>query len=360
MSGSCKAVFPSPRDVRRRVGRPARRTARRRRPRALAFAVAGVALVAGLAPLAAQEDPEGLARECMESSGFLDAELLRWCRETAMAARAVQGEVALAAAGGSDVPGTPSTVGWRLGTMPRIAVALRVGATGAAVPDVRRFRTLQPAPEASFVAPSLQAQAVLGIFQGFSPAPTVGGILSVDLLVGGSLVFLPEDRGFDGNAAGYLLGARLGLLQESFTLPGISLGVARRGLGSVRLGSEADDGEVDAGLDVTSVRLTAGKDFLALGILAGVGWDRVTGDLRIRARHVEAGLVAAEGRATSGDFETSRLTYFAGVSLPPYLIVQLSAEGGWAEGFDISGTDSGGYDPTEGSFFGSLSLRVTF
>lgn len=308
-------------------------------------------------PAAAQEDPEGLALEC--AGGIGGTELHRWCLETALAARAVQGEIAILAAGGSDVPGTANTVGRRLGTTPRIALTVRLAGADAAIPDVRQYRD-GPAPEASFLAPSLQAQGVMGVFEGFSPAPTVGGLLALDLVAGGSWVFLPEDRGFDGGAGGYLVGVRIGLLRESFTLPGVSVGVTRRGLGDVRLGGEADDGEVDADLDVTSLRATVGKDFLAVGILGGIGWDRVTGDVRIRARAEEAGLPALEGTAVSGAFETTRVSYFGGATLT-FLILQLSAEVGWAEGLDaLPGRASGGYDPTDGRLFGSLSLRITF
>lgn len=316
-----------------------------------------VLLLAAPASLAAQEDPEGLALRC--SNNLTGTDLHRWCLETALAARAVQGEIAVLAAGGSDVPGTANTVGRRLGTTPRIALTVRLAGADAAVPDVRQYRG-GPAPEASFLAPSLQAQAVMGVFQGFSPAPTVGGLLALDLVAGGSWVFLPGDRGFDGGAGGYLLGARIGLLRESFTLPGVSVGVTRRGLGDVRLGGEADDGEVDADLDVTSLRATVGKDFLAVGILGGIGWDRVTGDVRIRARAEEAGLPAMEGTAVSGAFQTNRFSYFGGATLT-FLILQASAEVGWAEGLDaVPGRASGGYDPTGGRLFGGLSLRITF
>lgn len=348
---------------RERVCRKRARHGGRAHHRDRAFvSVVAAAVTAGMAllappPLAAQEDPEALALEC--SGGVELTELHRWCLETALAAQAVRGEIAVMAAGGSDVPGTASTVGRRLGTTPRISLGFRITGTDAHVPDARRFAS-GSAPDASFVAPSLRAQVAMGVFEGFSPAPTVGGLLALDLVAGGSVVFLPGDRGFDGNLGGYLLGARIGVLRESFTLPGVSVGVARRGLGSVRLGTEGDDGEVDADLAVTSVRATVGKDLLAVGLLAGAGWDRISGDVRIRARAEEAGLAAVEGIATSDDLDTSRLSYFGGATLT-FLILQVSAEVGWTEGFEaVPERAAGGYDPTDGSLFGSVSLRVTF
>jgi hypothetical protein len=45
-----------------------------------------------------------------------------------------------------------------------------------------------------------------------------------------------------------------------------------------------------------------------------------------------------------------------------FLAFQLSAEAGWADGFDprLPLTDGGGFDPSGSSSFGSVALRLTF
>ena len=58
------------------------------------------------------------------------------CRELALAAMAVQRGVGLASALGSDVPGTSSTSGRRLGNVPRLGFALAATGTGMGMPRV--------------------------------------------------------------------------------------------------------------------------------------------------------------------------------------------------------------------------------
>jgi hypothetical protein len=45
-----------------------------------------------------------------------------------------------------------------------------------------------------------------------------------------------------------------------------------------------------------------------------------------------------------------------------YVILQLSGEGGWAQGFGTELPDrvGGGFDPAAASWFGSFAVRVTF
>ena len=80
---------------------------------------------AGQLPLGRAE-PEGVA-ELAEACGVAAQEAVCW--ELALAALAVQRGVGLASALGSDIPGTASTVGLRLGSTPRLS--LSVGAAGA-------------------------------------------------------------------------------------------------------------------------------------------------------------------------------------------------------------------------------------
>ena len=290
---------------------------------------------------------EKLATACQQAGGST----LR-CTEAATTARAVQGHLGLMSGLGSEVPGSAGTLGRRLGTTPRVAVSGRVGFTDVGVPDPSDAGE-GPAREAGFILPSLQGQVALGLFDGFSPMPTVGGVLSVDLLGGAGVVFFPKGQGFDGSVTQLSFGARVGLLRESFTLPGVAVSLTRRLPGPVTLGAltAGDRASVTVDPGVTSVRATVGKDLLSVGVLAGLGYDRYDGDAILRLPDVP--------EVRDDSFTASRTLFFGGASLN-FLILQLSSELGWATGFSaLDAYRNVPYDVTGGTLYGSLAFRLT-
>ncbi|HSR43093.1 MAG TPA: hypothetical protein VLL48_12990, partial [Longimicrobiales bacterium] len=290
---------------------------------------------------AGQERVIELATAC----GGASAELEAWCTEVALAAQGTQAAVGLGVTGGNPVPGSASALGRRAGSTPRISVSARGTLSGGRIPEVRSGGAA-PAPGEGFTPPGVRFSAAAGLLDGFSIAPTIGGILSLDLLASLSLLSLPDSRGYDGSVGAWGVGARVGLLRESFTLPGVSLSVVRHGVGSVSLGDLAagDRGRLTVDPTVTSIRAVAGKDLVGLGVQAGIGWDRFGGDAEIEARIPATGTTPAlAGSAGTDDFDPSRRVYFGGLSLN-LLILQLSAEGGWASGFDaVPGRAAGGF-----------------
>lgn len=321
------------------------------------WAFTGVVLsLATLTPAAlrAQDDVFELRDRCAATDSTLGPP----CLEAALAAQATQGAVGLALAGGSDNPGTPSTLGRRLGTTPRVALSLRVGGAWSDAPDVARSADL-PVREEGFFAGSLEGRAAVGVFQGFSPVPTVGGILSLDLVGTAGVTFLSSGFGFHGNPGSLGIGARVGLLRESFTLPGVSVSAVRHWIGRVRLGrlDQSDRGtRVDVEPRITSIRAVAGKDLMAVGLIAGMGWDRYSGAARVRVGRSGA---AGPADVRVDDFHSDRVLYFGGLSVT-YLVLQVSAEAGWTGGyFELPDRTGGLYDPSGGSFFGSVALRLT-
>jgi hypothetical protein len=239
--------------------------------------------------------------------------------------------------------------------MPHVAVEARAAFAHLGLPDLADPGT-EPSREATFVVPAIRAGATAGVFDGFSLLPTVGGFLSLDVLAHGSVAFLPTGEGFGGKASALTLGARLGILRESFTLPGVSVSLSRRWVGSVAYGS-ADGpggGSVEVDPSVTSVRATVGKDLLAVGVLLGMGWDRYSGSATVQA--AVPGTTVAH---TADAFESSRTLFFGGAAMN-FLILQLSAEAGWAGGFDaVTGYRGAPFDPTHSSFYGSVAFRLT-
>jgi hypothetical protein len=133
--------------------------------------------------------------------------------------------------------------------------------------------------------------------------------------------------------------------------------VARRNLGTLRFGDArgAGGGGVELDPTVTSIRATVGKDLLSVGVMAGIGWDRYGGTATVLAGLEDGSVVQAS--ATS--FENRRTLVFGGAAMN-FLVLQLSAEAGWARGFGpVTGYRGTPFDATRATVFGSLAFRLT-
>lgn len=293
-----------------------------------------------------------LARDC---AGIGSARVSA-CRELALAALAVQRGVGLASALGSDVPGTPSTAGRRMGTSPRITFSAGLTGHELAMPRVSA-RSAGGLEEGEIVTVlGVRGVVAAGIADGLQLGPGWGGILSADLTAQFSHLWLPDAAGFRGASSGVGLGARVGILRESFNVPGISVSVARRWHGAIRLGDagDGDPGEVETDLEVTSLRAVVGKNWFALGLMAGAGWDRSEGEAV-----VAAGGELDDPAAVAGSLASERTVYFVG-GWYNFLISQIAAEIGVGDGVDDPFTGrSGGYDPAGRNWFASVAVRVT-
>ena len=269
---------------------------------------------------------------------------------------AVQQGVGLSTALGSDVPGSPSTLGRRLGSVPRISVSVSATGMWLGMPRIAGSSAQAIEDVETFALVGLRGSAAAGILDGFQLAPSVGGILSLDVVGSYSLLRLPEGAGFTGPSTGIGGGARVGLLRESFTLPGISVSAARRWHGDIQAGSIGDGnpGEVETGLTVSSLRATVGKNWFVLGLMGGVGWDRYEGDVRVA---VTRG--AGDAGSVSGQVKTERTLYFV-AGWFNFLVSQLSVEAGLANGVSDPFTGrAGGYDPSGRSLFAAAAFRIT-
>ncbi len=315
----------------------------------LALAVAALGVVAAATPGAAQ-DRERLMERCGAGQPHLVS-----CRDGAFAAEAVTGGVGLALSGGNEFPGTASTLGYRFGTTPRVAASLRLGVTDVAVPAIGGG--VGDAPGTSSWIPALQGGMAVSLFDGFRPRPTVGGLLAVDGLLTGSIAFLPSGGGYDGSVSAFGYGFRVGLLRESFTLPGVTASVVRRHGGQVEwngVRGAVPGAVVLDGVRTTSVRATVGRELMALGIQVGLGWDRATAD----------GTMQPAGGGSSVAFEglaADRTLFFGGVTFTR-LVTQFHGELAYASGYEARADGAGGdrYDPTGGSLLATLTFRILF
>ncbi len=329
--------------------------AARKRPRRQGW-LTGLSLLFCLMP--SSLTAQGLQRlvdRCGEGMGGFTGR----CHVAALALDAARGGVATAAALGGEVPGSASTVGYRLRSSPRISLSARAGVTRFSIPNLLEDYAV-PTEDRQLMIPSLQLSGVMGVFNGFSPKPTVGGVFSLDLTASAHHLFTRKDDGFQSGLSGWGVGARMGILRESFTLPGITVSLARRWVDDARLGAEGPlrPARMEFDARVTSLRGMVGKDLFGTGFFGGAGWDRISGDASVGLRMAPS---APETLTTQKGIDSERMTFFAGASRT-FLIVQLSGAAGFSRSLDPElPVDPGGNEyPSARAFYGSVSLRVTF
>lgn len=298
---------------------------------------------------------ERLVGDCAVAVGGLEDR----CHRSALALDAARGGLATAASAGSELPGSASTMGYRIQTTPRVSVSARAGISRFEVP--KSWEGYQPDVEKeTMLVPSLHISGTVAVLNGFSTAPTVGGILSLDLTGSTHLLFPGSGDGFGGGVQGWGMAARVGILRESFTLPGISISASRRWLDKATLGdmSSEDASELRFDPSVTSYRALVGKEILGVGFLAGAGLDRMSGEGSLRLRVSPTGF---EAGASARQLRSRRAVFFAGGSMT-FLILQLSGEIGWSQAVDppLPEEPGSGDYPSARAYFGALALRITF
>ncbi|GEM_PF-1225504 len=314
------------------------------RSRGRGLAVAGLVWITSLASasaLAAQagvgsldrSEPGRLAASC---SGDGSVWLAGACAEAALAGASLLEGIGLLAASGGALPVSPSTVGHRIDGVPRVVVD-----AGVNVARVRHVDLAAPPGSLAETHSALLAgrlTATVGIFEGFRPVATVGGVGAVDGVATLRVVRLPDGPGEHSRSSFvWGAGARIGLVRESFSLPGITLTAMHHRVGTIRSGEMPDGGpQILLNPRITSARLEVGKDLLALGFTGGAGVDRVGGRARIRA---EAGRPTPGGTPETGEASRDGLTrtrpsFFAGLNYT-WLVTQVAGEVTWSPGRDL-------------------------
>ena len=339
---------------------------RRRHMPVLVAALGAIAASVSVAPAQA-----GAQTGCVVSpSSFGSAADV--CRKANDLFRFLIPQVGVAVAGGNPVPGEGGTMGGfgkraisvRVigvdGRLPKNSVALNL--TGAAVAsDFGATRTVVPLPA---------ADAAIGLTSGFPVGLTnIGG---VDLLVGATILpkvsqnaFQLEPKGSGGIALSY--GVRVGALQESSLVPGISVSYMRRKLPTVDLGYTPGNDTLrvaNTSVRASSIRLVASKRLPLLGFAAGVGRDVIEGSSEINAI-VNETISGTAQRATVTlpllAEKVTRNTAFVNLSVS-ILITRLVAEVGWSAKGEARPTLNtfGGHQANEGHRYASLGLTTRF
>jgi hypothetical protein len=279
-------------------------------------------------PASAQND---LQERCPAGNSF--------CNRMGLAAELAQVRTGIGLAGGNPVAGASSTLGMRLGAIPRVTVAGRM--TGVQL-DVPNTLTATSSGELGNFPRSLNVDASVGVFSGMSLLPTVGGFGSIDLVASYGSLGLPDEF-VQENVKSWALGVRLGILRESFTAPGVSITGMYRSIDDVQLGNTFTPNNGPGtyfrvhDTKLWSARATVGKRILMLGATAGIGWDKFTGTAQAQD--------GSTFQVTADDFNNSRTTIFGNLSWT-MLILNIVGEGG---------VQRGGPDDT---YYGSLAVRI--
>jgi hypothetical protein len=270
--------------------------------------------------------------------------------------RAFHPVAGLLVSGGNPVIGTANT----LGGLGRFSLTARANAADVILPDPEYDGTTGEVPSSEeLYAPVPLVEGAAGIYEGLP-----SGLLSIDFL--GSAQLLPTDQidnlTVDGDARrigdvalGFGYGLRVGILRDEGPLPAVSVSAMRRNIPRVAYGDieQGDEFRYAVDLQATNLRLVASKQFAALQLAAGIGWDRYTGDAEIQLRD-------QPGTALEVALKESRTLAFlnAGLDLAAVSIV---GEAGYQSGRDQElSTDFEDFDTKSGEFFAGLGLRVGF
>jgi hypothetical protein len=265
--------------------------------------------------------------------------------------------------------------GGTLGGLGHFALSVRANAMRASLPDIDGAGVNYGAAQRSNYVTEAQwaalpvVDAAFGVFKGI-PLPLTN-ILGVDALV--NVSYLPElehdplalttpDGSFK---IGY--GARVGVLQESLVLPGISVTYMKRDLPRTTLiasweGSALTNADTarlqNFDIGTTSWRVTASKSLLAFALVLGVGQDRY--EAKADAFYsVSEPLARFEGGPVRYAFDVTRTNVF----------LDLTTNLGLAKLVATVGGVSGGEIPTYNTFdteadasriYGSLGVRIGF
>jgi hypothetical protein len=294
------------------------------------LAIAAAMSVASLVP-AARVSAQNFTERCAIASG--SSSIRQYCERIALAVEIAEPRFGIAMTGGNPVYGTASTLGMRIGTIPRVSFGVRATAATVDLPPIESASTSE---DIKFAAPSLDLDASVGIFSGLSVFPTVGGFGSVDFLASVGTVPLPEGKGFSESPMTWGLGARVGVIRESFTAPGISVSAMYRRLGDASYGDttfqKRDAYFAVKNLSVWSYRAAISKrvPLVGLGATAGIGIDRSSSDVRIGINNAIP-FLASDLFITAEDLKTTRKTAFVNASWT-LLLLNIAGEAGWQEG----------------------------
>jgi hypothetical protein len=269
-------------------------------------------------------------------------------------------QLGTAVAGGSHTLGLGTTVGG----LPHFAVALRMNVVAGTTPDLEPLGAVNSTPGtnlgtngAALAFPTVDAS--VGLFKGIGLGVTrIGG---VDLLASATYVPEVETDGIsiapaDGSLKiGY--GVRVGLLQQSLIVPGVTFSYLKRDLPTVSLQAGTSGATFDMqdfSLTTSSWRLSAQKNLLMLQVAAGYGQDSYDASANIGVS--ATGLTIPNVNASVA---TKRTTMYGSLGLN-LVIARIVAEVGQVSGGDVATYNTFSTGPNAKRLYGSIGIRAGF
>jgi hypothetical protein len=266
--------------------------------------------------------------------------------------------------------------GGTLGGLGHFTVEARINAVAGAVPDLGKFptpRTTAPTseelPSKSSPVPLPAVDGAIGLFKGLPLGLTnVGG---VDLLLSAAYIPTINTSGLsvtpDQNLKiGY--GARIGLLQESLLVPGVSFTYLKRDLPTTTLagsGSNFSFTMSDASIKTSAWRIVASKSLILFGLAAGVGQDKYDEAATFSgsaSSTIAAVTVSQPFTPFTVSSNMTRTNYFADVSMN-LLLLKLVGEVGQVSGGTLSPLPFNTFSSTKADdsrLYGSVGLRFNW
>jgi len=286
-------------------------------------------------------------------------------------------QISTALVGGSTTLGQ----GGVLGGFPHFALALRASAVNGTVPtvkDVSFSTTGEKAtayPGKDQYVPMASIDGSLGLFKGFPMGVTrVGGL---DLLMTATYIPKPSNSSGDvqfdlpGGSTKLGYGVRVGLLQESILVPGVSFSYVKRdlptlsvsGSSNVSAGGTNAPGSFalnDLTLKTSSWRFSASKTFMIFGLEGGFGQDKYDNSAGIDVTVNAAAPVGTQHASTSVANTMTRTNIYGGLIIN-FFIGKLVGEVGQVSGGSLpAAINTFGSSAAASRTYFSVGLRTGF
>ena len=264
--------------------------------------------------------------------------------------------------------------GGNLGGLGHFSAGVRVNALQGSLPQVQNVTpAVTGATSTQFETkdqylPMPTADLAIGVFKGIPLALTnVGG---VDVLVSASYVPEYSNSGVSLKVPNGSLklgyGARVGILQESLLVPGVSVSYLVRDLPTLNVtGSSGSDSLYvnNLSLKTKAWRVTASKSLILFGLAAGFGQDKYDASADIGA-HVAARTVpptpAVNSTPVSLSQNLTRTNIFADLSMN-LLLFKITGEIGQVSGGTINTYNTfSGKQAADSRLYGSIGGRFGF
>ncbi|HET7632287.1 MAG TPA: hypothetical protein VFK16_08240 [Gemmatimonadaceae bacterium] len=245
------------------------------------------------------------------------------------------------------------------GTLPQLD---QVTPSTTGIPAPRQIPTTDHQP-----LPMPVVDAAIGVFKGFPLGLTnVGG---VDLLL--DAAYIPTVTTSEvslrtpNGSLKFGYGVRLGLLQESFAIPGVSVTYLKRDLPKVTLASNSVSGATQDSLSIqdfsvatSAWRVVASKGFLFINLAAGVGQDKYSQSATISTTVRNSGITYGSGTFGVGQ-DVTRTNMFLDLSFN-ILMLKVVGEVGQVSGGTIPVYNNFSKEADASRLYGSLGLRLSF